>query len=197
MGAWGGRWHMLEPWAGGLGGRGCEPWSPTGAAAAPRGQRPAWGCSCRGWFGCQAPYGDTASFWRLATKFSPYQKEKQPRPFPDLEESLAALSGPRAGFQSGVSPSLPSPGQARAGRRLWGEQEGQEGSEVSRGFRGPRGIAGRALAVRLEQCKSWKRVLVAAALPGLSRRNWRDLISPGSAPVGSRVLVSAAGSSSL
>lgn len=117
MGAWGGRWHTLEPWAGGPGG-GCEPWSPTGAAAASRGQRPAWGCSCRGWFGCQAPYGDTARFWRLATTFSPYQKEKQPRPFPDLEESLAALSGPRAGFQSGVSPSLPSPGQARAGWRV-------------------------------------------------------------------------------
>lgn len=80
-------------------------------------------------------------------------------------------------------------------RRLRGEQEGQERSEVSRGFCGPRGIAGRALAVRLEQCKSWKPALVAAALPGLSRRNWRDLISPGSAPVGSRVLVSAAGSS--
>ena len=35
--------------------------------------------------------GMTASLWRLATKFSSYQEEKQACPFPDLEGNLTAL----------------------------------------------------------------------------------------------------------
>lgn len=111
----------LGSFEGGLGG-GPEPSSPRGAPAAPRGPlrgKAQPGAVCAGDVsGAELPYGDTASFWRLATKFIPYQKEKQACPFPDLEESLAALSGPRAGFQSGISPSSPSLGRARAGWRV-------------------------------------------------------------------------------
>lgn len=47
----------------------------------------------------------TASLWRLTTKFSFYQEEKQTCPFPDLEENLTALFALKSSHRSSIFPS--------------------------------------------------------------------------------------------
>lgn len=46
----------------------------------------------------------TTSLWRLATKFSSCQEEKQAHPFPDLEENPTALFALKSRRRSGIWP---------------------------------------------------------------------------------------------